>query len=155
MLKYIALPVALLSLQAFANSIIPYIGPVLIKTTHAGYVTPGYFTQTKCEIYNNIMFPSKVVITASAGNLTSEVTKEIKISGDLAKTIADSQKGPFMREIAPVDGPGVTYLARKANPNGSFEEIILLDDNGGNGRKVLNKSIDAAFLRNFIDLNCK
>ncbi len=155
MLKLLSLTVSVFCAQAFASSIIPYIGPVLIKTTHSGFVAPGYNTYTKCEIYNNVMFPSKIVITNGAGSLESEVSKEIKLTGDIAKTIVDAQKGPFIREMAPVDGPGVSYLARKANPNGSYEEIILFSDNGGDGKRVTNKATEAISLRNFIDLNCK
>ncbi len=155
MLKLITLSATIFSAQSFASSIIPYIGPVLIKSTHSGFVAPGFNTYTKCEIYNNVMFPSKIVLTNGAGNIESEISKEIKITGDLAKTIADSQKGPYTKEMAPVDLPGVTYLARKANPNGSYEEIILFSDNGGDGRKITNRSTEATSLRNFIDLNCK
>lgn len=155
MLKLISVAVAIISSNAFASSIIPYIGPVLIKTTHSGFVAPGYNTYTKCEIFNNVMFNSKVVLTNGAGNIQSELTKEVKITGELAKTISDSQKGPFAREMAPVDGPGVIYLARKANPNGSYEEIVLFNDNGGDGTRVTNRSQESITLRNFIDLNCK
>ncbi|KAB8040810.1 hypothetical protein GCL60_02460 [Silvanigrella paludirubra] len=153
MLKFIAISAAIITSNAFA--IVPYIGPVLIKTTNTGYVAPGYNTFTKCELYNNSMFSSKIVLTYSAGNIQSEITKEVKITGDLAKSISDSQRGPFLREMAPVDGPGVVYTARKANPNGSYQDIILLNDNGGDGNRVTNNSIEAISLRNFLDLNCK
>lgn len=155
MLKLLSLSTLLISSYSFAASIIPYIGPVLIKTTNSGFVAPFYSTSTKCEIYKNSMFNNKVVITTTAGNIQNEYTKEVKITGDLEKTIADSQRGPFMREMAPVDGPGVVYSARKANPNGSYEEVILLNDNGGDGTKVTNKSNEAITLKNFIDMNCK
>ncbi len=154
MLKSIAIAAAtIISSQSFA--IVPYIGPVLIKTTNSGYVAPGYNTLTKCELYNNTMFNSKIVLTYGAGNVQSEITKEIKITGDLAKTISDSQRGPFSREMAPVDGPGVVYTARKANPNGSYQDVVLFNDNGGDGNRVTNNSFEAITLRNFLDLNCK
>lgn len=146
MFKSIALFATLISTNAFAA----YNGPLLVKSTHSGYVGPGYHTYTKCEIYKN-----QVVLTIGAENVQSSQTKNISINGDLAKAIEDASKGPYVDQIAPVDGPGVIYTATKISQNGNIENVTLLKDTGGDGRKSENRSPAAIGLRNFLDLNCK
>ena len=146
MFKSIALFATLFSTSAFAA----YNGPLLIKSTHSGYVAPGYRTYTKCEIYKD-----QIVLTTRAENIESVQTKNITINGDLAQAIDDASKGPFDIQIAPVDGPGTIYTATKVLQSGNTMEVILLNNNGGNGKIIENRSPAAIGLRNFLDFNCK
>lgn len=146
MYKLLVLAAALFSLNAQAS----YYGPLLSKSTSAGYAAPGYRTSTHCEIY-----PDKVVLTLSAEGIQSVQERKIRLSGGIDQAIKFASKRPIEEEAAPTDGPALVYQATLIFPNDDVKMVDLGSYTGDNGKRTKNESAAARGLRNFLDLNCR
>ena len=138
------------TLALASQALAAYNGPLLSKSTHSGFVRPGYRIHTSCEIYSD-----KVVLKLAAENNQSTEERKITLQGDLSKSIEESSRGPIESQTAPVDGPGTYYKAFRILSDDGVETIDLATDSGGNGKRTINRSDAAQGLRNFIDMNCK
>ena len=146
MIKSVSLLAAILvSATSFASSS----GPLLTKSTGAGFVPPGLRHFTKCEIYTN-----KIVLTQGAEGVQSVQERQAALTG-LAEAIDGASKGRIQEESAPTDGPALVYTATKILPGDATEKVDLGTYTGGDGKRTLNTSAAAQGLRNLADMLCK
>jgi hypothetical protein len=127
--------------------------PLLSKVVTPGFVAPGHQVGTACDVY-----PDHIVITTSlygAGIQTKEVKAAKTNLNQLNELLKKASLGHIDEKSGPVDGPTTVLSANFVSDTGVVVNVLLSENNGGNGRVRKNISNEADILTFTLNQLCR
>jgi hypothetical protein len=126
-------------------------GVLLEKVKYPGEVMPSYTISSRCTLSDTGL----LVQHQQLGDLISKRKTQLQVTtANIKAKVTLAAAGKVTSSTFPVDGQTIIYRAYQKQPDGSVKQILLYEENGGSGQKLVNETEEAIVLRNFIDLNC-
>ncbi|SMF58123.1 hypothetical protein [Pseudobacteriovorax antillogorgiicola] len=104
-----------------------YIGPLLVKSSDAGYVfSPEHYSSETCEFYFD-----RVVVKTVDGYDANETVHKLDNWGEISQLITKAATEEVVEsEFALCDAPGTFANAYQIQPNDSVKELTLFSSSG-------------------------